>query len=150
MVSLSSTGPTEMSIHEAGILPPCRRAALLRNKTVILDTLAAADIARIEISFEDLPFGCFVDLALAYDHAGLRPLPQRQVRYAAPGRRKRFRHQNISLISAFSNVIDDLLADASNAAIGAEGTLHIDVASRTFLLTGRSHAFDQRSFRRLY
>lgn len=101
------------------------------------------------MSFEVLPFGCFVDLALSYDHAGLRPLPKRQVRYATPGRGKRFRHRNISLISAFSNVIDDLLADASNTAIGAEGTLYIDVASRTFLLAGRSDAFDQKSFRRL-
>ncbi|OQM73389.1 hypothetical protein [Manganibacter manganicus] len=34
------------------------------------------------------------------------------------------------VIPALSNVINDLLADASNSAIGAEGTLHIDVACR--------------------
>lgn len=47
MIIHSSTDSPEKSSHEAGILPPCCRAALLRNKTAIPNTLAAANIARM-------------------------------------------------------------------------------------------------------
>lgn len=47
-------------------------------------------------------------------------------------------------------MIEDLFESAWNSVIGAEGTLHIGVASRTFLLVDHSQTFEQQSFRRFY
>ncbi|GAA4134603.1 hypothetical protein ACFFTN_13190 [Aminobacter aganoensis] len=150
MLPHSSTATTDRLACEAGILAPWRRAALLRNKTVILDTLAAARIARADIEFEDLPFGCYIHSANAYGDAGRFILPALQLRYAEPGRRLRFRHRKLHLIAALSRMLDDLLGDAWNSALDAEGILNIDVQGRVFLLSGHSKDVDRQAFRRLY
>jgi hypothetical protein len=75
MINRPSANPTDKLACEDGILPPCRRAALLRNKTAILDALASVEIARIEVEFEEMPFGCLVDSFDAFGHAGRFTLP---------------------------------------------------------------------------
>nr|WP_295468856.1 hypothetical protein [Mesorhizobium sp.] len=150
MTDCPSTNPTDKLVYEAGILPPCRRAALLRNKTAILNVLTTARIGRVDIEYEDLPFGCLVHRANAFGHVGRFTLPALHIRYAEPGRGKRFRHRKLHLFAALSNMLDDLLGDARNSSIAAEGTLQIDVACRTFLLSGHSRSFEKQSFRRLY
>ncbi|TAM95516.1 MAG: hypothetical protein EPN45_22700 [Rhizobiaceae bacterium] len=150
MTNRPSTNPTDKLVCEGGSLPPCRRAALLRNKTAILDALAIAEIVTVEAEYEELPFGCLVHRAHAHGRAGRFSLPTLQIRYAEPGRRNRFRHRKLHLFAAFSKMLDDLLGDSLNPAIGPEGTLQIDVARSRFLLTDQSNGFQQQSFRRIY
>jgi hypothetical protein len=75
MINRPFANPADKLACEDGILPPCRRAALLRNKTAILDALASVEIARIEVEFEEMPFGCLVDSFDAFGHAGRFTLP---------------------------------------------------------------------------
>ena len=150
MINRSSTIPTDALACEDGILAPRRRAALLRNKTAILDALVSAGIRRLKVEFEELPFGCLIDRSDAFGDAGRFALPDLQIRYAEPGRRRHFRHRQHHLLSALSKMLDDLLSDDRCSSTAAEGILQIDVACRTFLIAGQTGGFQRRSFQRLY
>ncbi|CCV16352.1 DUF6878 family protein [Mesorhizobium sp. STM 4661] len=133
-----------------GILPAANRAALLLNKTALLDTLEAGGIATLVASFEGFPFGCHVETIEARGSGGCCALPATNIRYASPKQRCRFRRRKTGISVAISLMLDEILGDAWDTAIGAEGTFSIDVASRTLVLAGKVKADDARQFRRVY
>lgn len=132
---------------EHGILSAQSRVALLRNKTAILDALDAAGIETLVGSFHGCPFGSYLGKVEVFGSAGPRILPTTNIRYASPGRRSRFRHMKTRLRGALDAILEELLADAWDSVIDADGTLRIDVATRTFEISGRDHA---RQFHRVY
>ncbi len=60
------------------------------------------------------------------------------------------RREETSLRNALGYLINDTLDDAWQDAIGIDGELSIDVASRTVLIAGRSAATGELSFCRVF
>lgn len=143
----SRSATTDRLAFEGGILPTKNRAALLRNKTTILDALDAVGITTLSANFQGLPFGSYIEKIDVLGPDGSCTLPAARIRYASPGRRSRFRHVKTCIHNAIASMLDEMCGDAWESAIGADGTLRIDVASRAIVLSGRGHA---QPFHRVY
>lgn len=70
--------------------------------------------------------------------------------HTTSSRRRRFRRRETSLHNALHYLINDTLGDEWQAAIGIDGELSIDVATRTVLIAGRSTATGELSFCRVF
>lgn len=126
---------------------PVDLVALLRNKIAILDALQATGIARVVVSFEELPFGTYIDKTEVFGSAGRCALPAAQLSYAYPDRKGRFRYMQTSLRDALYGVLNAMLGDACVTSLLDGGTFRIEVADRSFIVFGRG---GDRQFQRVY
>lgn len=133
--------------REAIALPPITPTLLL-NKAALLDALEG--ICPLAVSFKVDDLGSNIVQTEANGLAGPCTLPAANVLHSCSTSFGRFRRHETSLRNALGYLIDDTLGDGWEAAIGIDGELSIDVATRTFLIAGRSPATGELCFCRVF
>lgn len=98
--------------------------------------LQATGIERVIVSFEELPFGTYIDKIEVFGSVGRCALPSTQLSYAYPDRKGRFRYMKAGLHDAFYGVLNAMLGHAWDTSLLDGGTFRIDVADRSFIVAG--------------
>ena len=139
---------TDGDDRDAVVVLPPPTPALLLNKAALLDALEG--ICSLAVFFKVDDLGSNVVETHVHSLAGPCTLPAANVRHTSWRAGNCFRWQETSLRNALGYLINDTLGDDWQAAVGIDGELSIDVASRTVLIAGRSPATGELSFCRVF
>lgn len=120
-------------------------AALLLNKSAILDALAEARITGVVVGFDEKEFTTDIEFIVVSAGETVCSLPRVPVQYARRG----FRRRSVDLSRALNLILCDLLGTDRDYDAGAEGTLRIDVVARTIVLKGLQREIVHHPFKRI-
>lgn len=144
---IHSPAMTDGDDRDAVVLPPLTPALLLK-KAALLDALGGICSLAVVFKVDDL--GSNVVETHVHSLAGPCTLPAANVQHTYSSSSGRFWRRDTNLHNALHYLINDTLGSEWQAAIGIDGELSIDVASRTVLIAGRNPVTGELSFCRVF
>lgn len=138
---------TDVDDRNAIVLPPLTPELLL-NKAALLDALGG--ICSLAALFKVDDLGSNIVETDGRGPAGPCTLPAANVQHTYSSSRGRLNRRDTNLRNALHYLINDTLGGEWQAAMGIDGELSIDVATRTVVIAGRSPTTGELSFCRVF